>query len=96
MTVRRHRAEQQAAIDHIVGPGDECGLVGAEKQHEACNLVRFGQALHGLGYDYLHLSSGGNVPRALIPGDQPGYQVRFAEAVKQAAPQASVMAVGTT
>lgn len=56
--------------------------------------VAFGQALHGLGYDYLHLSSGGNVPRAPIPGDQPGYQVRFAEAVKQAAPQASVMAVG--
>lgn len=56
--------------------------------------VAFGQALHGLGYDYLHLSSGGNVPRAPIPDDQPGYQVRFAEAVKQAAPQASVMAVG--
>lgn len=57
-------------------------------------VTAFGRALHDLGYDYLHLSSGGNVARADIPGDQPGYQVRFAEAVKAAAPDATVMAVG--
>ncbi|MDQ1155348.1 NADH:flavin oxidoreductase/NADH oxidase [Brevundimonas sp. SORGH_AS_0993] len=57
-------------------------------------VMAFGQALHALGYDYLHLTSGGNVPRAAIPGDQPGYQVAFAEAMKAAAPEATVMAVG--
>lgn len=57
-------------------------------------VVAFGAAMHDLGYDYLHLTSGGNVPRADIPGDEPGYQLRFAEAVKAAVPEASVMAVG--
>lgn len=57
-------------------------------------VIAFARALHDLGYDYLHLTSGGNVARADIPGGQPGYQVAFAEAVKQAVPQASVMAVG--
>ena len=57
-------------------------------------VVAFGQALHAMGYDYLHLSSGGNVARAAIPGDQPGYQLAFAEAVKAGAPEATVMAVG--
>lgn len=54
----------------------------------------FGRALHDMGYDYLHLTSGGNVATARIPGDQPGYQVPFAEAVKTAVPDANVMAVG--
>ena len=54
----------------------------------------FGRALHDMGYDYLHLTSGGNVASARIPGDQPGYQVPFAEAVKGAVPEANVMAVG--
>lgn len=54
----------------------------------------FGQALHEMGYDYLHLTSGGNVATARIPGDQPGYQLPFAEAVKAAVPEANVMAVG--
>ena len=54
----------------------------------------FGAALHAMGYDYLHLTSGGNVATARIPGDQPGYQVAFAEAVKAAVPEANVMAVG--
>ncbi|MET4682772.1 NADH:flavin oxidoreductase/NADH oxidase [Brevundimonas faecalis] len=54
----------------------------------------FGRALHDMGYDYLHLTSGGNVATARIPGDLPGYQVPFAEAVKAAAPEATVMAVG--
>ncbi|WP_395944521.1 NADH:flavin oxidoreductase/NADH oxidase [Brevundimonas sp.] len=57
-------------------------------------VTAFGRALHDMGYDYLHLTSGGNVPRADIPGGEPGYQVPFAEAVKQAVPDAVVMAVG--
>ena len=57
-------------------------------------VIAFGRALHQMGYDYLHLTSGGNVARADIPGAEPGYQVRFAEAVKQAVPDAAVMAVG--
>ncbi|MDK2748931.1 MAG: NADH:flavin oxidoreductase/NADH oxidase [Brevundimonas sp.] len=57
-------------------------------------VIAFGRALHQMGYDYLHLTSGGNVARAEIPGAEPGYQVRFAEAVKQAVPDAAVMAVG--
>ena len=56
--------------------------------------IAFGRALHDLGYDYLHLTSGGNVAVARIPGDQPGYQVPFAEAVKAAIPDATVVAVG--
>ncbi|MFN3668938.1 MAG: NADH:flavin oxidoreductase/NADH oxidase [Brevundimonas sp.] len=54
----------------------------------------FGRALHDLGYDYLHVSSGGNAAKAEIPGTQPGYQVPFARAVKQAAPGAVIIAVG--
>jgi len=56
--------------------------------------VAFGRALHDLGYDYLHLTSGGNVARAVIPGDQPSYQLPFAAAVKAAIPEATVIAVG--
>ena len=56
--------------------------------------VAFSQALHDLGYDYLHLTSGGNVATAKIPGDQPGYQLPFAQAVKAAIPEANVIAVG--
>lgn len=57
-------------------------------------VIAFGRALHAMGYDYLHLTSGGNVARADIPGGEPGYQVRFAEAVKAAVPEATIMAVG--
>ncbi|OGN50400.1 MAG: oxidoreductase [Caulobacterales bacterium RIFOXYB1_FULL_67_16] len=57
-------------------------------------VIAFGRALHEMGYDYLHLTSGGNVARAEIPGAEPGYQVPFAEAVKRAVPEAAVMAVG--
>ena len=56
--------------------------------------VVFGRALHDLGYDYLHLTSGGNVATAAIPGDQPGYQLPFAAAMKAAVPEATVAAVG--
>ena len=54
----------------------------------------FARALHDMGYDYLHISTGGNVARAHIPGGEPGYQVAFAEAVKAAVPEANVIAVG--
>ena len=57
-------------------------------------VTAFGQALHDMGYDYLHLTSGGNVARADIPGAEPGYQLQFAQAVKAATPDANVMAVG--
>lgn len=56
--------------------------------------IAFGRALHNLGYDYLHLTSGGNVATAKIPGAEPGYQVPFAAAVKRAIPEATVIAVG--
>lgn len=54
----------------------------------------FARALHDMGYDYLHVSTGGNVARAHIPGGEPGYQLSFAEAVKAAVPEANVIAVG--
>jgi len=54
----------------------------------------FARALHDLGYDYMHLSSGGNVARAHIPGGEPGYQLDFAAAVKTAVREANVVAVG--
>jgi len=57
-------------------------------------VTAFGQALHDMGYDYLHLTSGGNVAQAKIPGGEPGYQLQFAQAVKAATPEANVMAVG--
>lgn len=54
----------------------------------------FARALHDLGYDYLHVTSGGNVARARIPGHEPGYQLPLAAAVKSAVPDANVVAVG--
>lgn len=54
----------------------------------------FAKSLRDLGYDYLHLTSGGNVAKAAIPGGELGYQLAFAEAVKKAVPDAVVMAVG--
>ena len=56
--------------------------------------IEFGRALHAIGYDYLHLTSGGTVAKAAIPGAEPGDQVHFAEAVKKAIPEATVIAVG--
>lgn len=58
------------------------------------DVQAFARAVQAIGYDFLHVSSGGNVARASIPGGEPGYQLPFAEAVKQAAPEAVVMAVG--
>ncbi|MGV8930032.1 MAG: NADH:flavin oxidoreductase/NADH oxidase [Brevundimonas sp.] len=54
----------------------------------------FGRAVHDLGYDYLHVTSGGNAATARIPGTEPGYQLPLARAVKQAVPEAVVIAVG--
>lgn len=58
------------------------------------DAVAFGRALAALGYDYLHVSSGGNAAEAKIPGREPGYQVPLAEAVKVAVPDITVIAVG--
>ena len=46
------------------------------------------------GVDYVHISSGGNVATAKIPGRNPGYQVDFAATVKAANPDLTVIAVG--
>lgn len=56
--------------------------------------IAFCRELKKLGFDYVHVSSGGLVPYAKIPGNQPGYQVPFAEAVKKAVPGLPVIAVG--
>ena len=50
--------------------------------------------LKALGFDYVHISSGGNVAKAKIPGREPGYQLDFAEVVKTANPDLTVIAVG--
>jgi 2,4-dienoyl-CoA reductase-like NADH-dependent reductase (Old Yellow Enzyme family) len=50
--------------------------------------------LKALGLDYVHISSGGNVAKAKIPGREPGYQVDFAAVVKKANPDLTVIAVG--
>lgn len=56
--------------------------------------VQFARELHALGYDYLHVSGGYNIYHQTPNADQPGYMVPFAEAVKQALPQAVVITVG--
>jgi len=50
--------------------------------------------LKALGFDYVHISSGANTPKARIPGREPGYQVDFAEVGKRANPDLVVIAVG--
>jgi 2,4-dienoyl-CoA reductase-like NADH-dependent reductase (Old Yellow Enzyme family) len=50
--------------------------------------------LKALGFDYVHISSGGNVAAAKIPGREPGYQVAFAGTVKRAVPDITVISVG--
>jgi 2,4-dienoyl-CoA reductase-like NADH-dependent reductase (Old Yellow Enzyme family) len=54
----------------------------------------FSRELRNLGFDFVHISSGGLAPKAKIPGSQPGYQVPFAHTVKQMAPDLTVIAVG--
>jgi 2,4-dienoyl-CoA reductase-like NADH-dependent reductase (Old Yellow Enzyme family) len=52
------------------------------------------QVLRELGVDFVDCSSGGTVPHAQIPGNQPLYQVPFAKAVKQTVLGIRSMAVG--
>lgn len=56
--------------------------------------MQFARELHAIGYDYLHVSGGYNIYDQTPPADQPGYMVPFAEAVKQALPEAVVITVG--
>jgi 2,4-dienoyl-CoA reductase-like NADH-dependent reductase (Old Yellow Enzyme family) len=52
------------------------------------------KAFADAGADYVHVSSGGNAPRAKIPGRQPLYQLDLASEVKAALPGTPVVAVG--
>jgi len=54
----------------------------------------FSRELKALGYDYVHVTSGGLVPYAKIPGNQPGYQVPFAARIKAEVEDLPVIAVG--
>jgi len=53
----------------------------------------FGKALSALGYDWLHISSGGNDATARISA-QSAYQLDFAATVKRANPKTTVIGVG--
>lgn len=53
----------------------------------------FGQALAALGYDWLHVSSGGNDAAAKISA-QSAYQLPFAKAVRAANPDTKIIGVG--
>lgn len=53
----------------------------------------FGQRMAALGFDWLHVSSGGNDAAAKISA-QSAYQIPFAERVKAANPDTTVIAVG--
>ncbi len=64
----------------------------AEGGFEADDAVAYAKALARIGFDYVCVSSGGAVPQQRIKV-APGYQVPFAEKVKQGAPIA-VRAVG--
>ncbi len=56
--------------------------------------AEFSRRLKALGYDYVHISSGGLTPTARIPGREPNYQVPFAAEVRQRVPGLPVFAVG--
>jgi NADPH2 dehydrogenase len=45
--------------------------------------VAYVKQAKALGYDFVCVSSGGLVPDAKIPGNEPGYQVAFAEHIKK-------------
>ncbi|MGA8006691.1 MAG: oxidoreductase, partial [Burkholderiales bacterium] len=64
----------------------------AEGGFEVDDAVAYARALAQIGFDYVCVSSGGAVPQQRIKV-VPGYQVPFAEKVKQGAPIA-VRAVG--
>ena len=42
--LRRHRAEQVAAVGDELGAGREAGLVGGDEKHQLRDLVRLGDA----------------------------------------------------
>lgn len=56
------------------------------------DTVAFAREIEALGCDYIHVSSGGIVPDAVIPAG-PGYQVGFAETIKSEV-KIPVIAVG--
>ena len=55
--------------------------------------VQVAKLIHEAGIDILHVSSAGNVPEQKVQY-APGYQVHFAERVKKAVPELTVIAVG--
>jgi 2,4-dienoyl-CoA reductase-like NADH-dependent reductase (Old Yellow Enzyme family) len=54
----------------------------------------FARRLHAVGFDFVHVSSGGTSATARIPGAEPGYQLPLAQAVRAGAPGLPVIAVG--
>ena len=56
--------------------------------------AEFSLRLKDLGYDYVHISSGGLTPTAKIPGREPGYQVPLAAHIREIVPGLPVFAVG--
>lgn len=53
----------------------------------------FAKAVAGIGYDWLHISSGGNDPAASISATT-GYQIPFAAQIKRENPDVTVIGVG--
>ena len=64
------------------------GGITPEETAEVC------ARLEALGLDYVHISSGANAAKAVMPWKEPGYQVAFAETVKKRCPTLPVIAVG--
>ena len=65
----------------------------SERGITADEAATFGNRLSALGYDWLHVSSGGNDATATISA-QSAYQLPFAQTVKTANPDTTVIAVG--
>ena len=86
--------ERLAALAHLHQAGEL--VVGLPKQMDGGlgpeDAVAYARELKRIGLDYVCVSSGAMVPHARIPV-APGYQVGFAQKIKQAVPIA-VRAVG--
>jgi 2,4-dienoyl-CoA reductase-like NADH-dependent reductase (Old Yellow Enzyme family) len=78
--------------EHVLGVRLSC-TDWVEGGWSSDDTVRLARLLELEGVDVLDCSSGGNVPKAVIPVG-PGYQVPFAEAVKRATSKLRVAAVG--
>ncbi len=78
--------------DHVLGVRLSC-TDWVEGGWTTEDTVRLATLLELEEVDVLDCSSGGNVPKAVIPVG-PGYQVQFAEAVKRATAKLRVAAVG--